>query len=61
MEKKAGPVGRIHSNHQKFAMGEVDDVHHPEDDGQPKGHQSEEKAHQDSLKQSIEYNHKKFS
>ena len=59
MKKQAGPVGRIHSDHQKFAMGKVDDVHHPEDDGQAKGHQGKEKAHQDSLKNRINNNHER--
>ena len=59
MKKHAGPVGRIHSDHQKFAMGEVDDVHHPEDDGQAKGHQGKEKAHQDSLKNRINDDHER--
>ena len=57
MKKHAGPIGRIHSDHQKFAMGEVDDVHHPEDDGQTKGHKGEKKAHQDPLKNGINDDH----
>jgi len=46
MEQEARPVGRIHADHQEFAVGKVDDVHDAEDDREPKGHQGKEKAHQ---------------
>jgi hypothetical protein len=39
-------------------VGKVDDVHHAEDDREAKGHQGKKKAHQDSLKECIENNHK---
>jgi hypothetical protein len=60
MEKKAGPVGGIHPDHQEFTVGKIDNVHHAKDNGQPKGDQSKEKAHQDPLKDCIEDNHKEF-
>ena len=37
---------RVHADHQELAVGEVDDVHHPEDDGQAQGHQGENHADQ---------------
>jgi hypothetical protein len=58
MKKETCPVGRIHPDHQEFAVGEVDDVHHAKDDGQAKGDQGEEEAHQDSLQDRIQNNHK---
>ncbi len=40
---------RIHRDHQEFAMGEVDDVHQPEDQRAPYGNQSVEQPHQRPL------------
>jgi hypothetical protein len=38
-------------------VGEIDDVHHAEDHGQAQGHQGEEQAHQNSLKQRVDKDH----
>jgi hypothetical protein len=57
VKKKACPVGGIHSDHQEFTMGEIDDVHHTKDDGQPKGNQGEKKPHQNPLKYSVNKDH----
>ncbi len=57
MKEKASPVGRVHADHEEFAMGEVDDVHDAEDDREPEGHQGKKKAHQDSLEDGIENDH----
>jgi hypothetical protein len=57
VQEQARPIGRIHANHQEFAMGKVDDVHHSEDDGETEGDQGKKKPHQDSLKECIEKNH----
>jgi hypothetical protein len=57
MEDETRPVGRVHPNHQEFSMSEIDDVHDPKDDGQTKGNQRKEKAHQYSLKDCVENDH----
>ena len=36
----------VHADHQEFAVGEIDDVHDPEDDGQAQGHQGQHHADQ---------------
>ena len=44
----------IHADHQKFAVGEIDHVHHPEDDGQAQGHDGQDHAQQKTGDQSAE-------
>ena len=34
----------VHADHQELAVGEVDDVHHPEDDGEAQGDEGEDQA-----------------
>jgi hypothetical protein len=51
VEKEACPVSGIHPDHQEFAVGKVDDVHHAKDNRETEGNQSEEETHQDSLKE----------
>jgi hypothetical protein len=33
--------GRVAAKHQKLAVGQINDFHHPEDDRQPDAHQGE--------------------
>jgi hypothetical protein len=40
----------IHTDHQKFAMSEIDDIHHTENDGQPQSHQRQDHADEQSGK-----------
>jgi hypothetical protein len=35
MEQMKEPEGNVHGNHQKLAMGEIDDLHDPEYQSQP--------------------------
>ena len=34
LQQREEEVGRVHPQHQQVAVGEVDDAHHAEDDGQ---------------------------
>jgi hypothetical protein len=41
----------VHADHQKFAVGEIDDIHHTENDGQPQGHQGQDHADEQTGKE----------
>jgi len=43
MEK---PKRDIHGDHQKFAVGKIDDVHHAENNRQPQCHNGQDHAEQ---------------
>jgi hypothetical protein len=45
-EEREQKERRIHRDHQKFAMGEIDDIHQAEDQRQPHGDQAVEQPHQ---------------
>jgi len=39
-----GKRSRIGAHHHQLAMGEIDDIHHPQDDNQPECRQQQEGA-----------------
>ena len=39
--------GNVHSHHQEFPMGEVNNVHYSKDKGQTQGDKGEDKPHED--------------
>ena len=45
------PVSRISPQHQKFSMGDIDNSHHPEDDGEARGHQRVQTADEQAVDQ----------
>ncbi len=35
MEVMDNPIGEVHGDHEEFAMGKIDDLHHAEYQGEP--------------------------
>ena len=48
--------GEIHAQHQKLALGEIDDPHHAEDDAQADAHQPVDRPDQDPGGERLEKN-----
>ena len=44
-----GPVGHVHADHQERTVSKIDNFEHPEDQGQAKGGQTIDGAHQDAV------------
>src|SRR5665647_1313737 len=54
-EEGPHPEGCIHGQHEELAVGEVDDLHHPKDEGEAHGHQGEDEAGEQPADQGLGY------
>ena len=48
------PEGRVHRRHQELAVGEIDDVHQPENEREPHRNQPVEQPHQQAARETLD-------